>query len=519
MHEFELIVTLVVIAVALVWLAERFSIPYPMMLVAGGGVIAITPWLPTIDLDPEVVLLIFLPPILFQAAQTTSIRDFKAHFGAISRLAVGLVIVTAVAVAAVIHWLVPGLGWPVAFVLGAVVSPPDAVAATAIFQRLGAPSRIVTILEGESLINDASALVLYTFAVAAAVSGTFSPVDALIQFPLVVVIGIVVGFAAGHLLGPLAMKMVDPSLSLVVLLVAPVATYVVAEWLGGSGVLGVVTAGLVYGFHSPRTISPALRIRSLAIWDLVIIVINGLVFLLIGLEIGDLVEDVGRDDLISSFGYAVAVMLTLMVVRFAYVYVSAALVRRRTNELEDVDHRQSFVIAWSGLRGVVSLATALAIPLLTDTGTRFDHRQDIILITSFVVVFTLFGLGLPLPWILRRLNFAEDDTHEAETRLALTTISHAMVEQYEAEIRQNPDIEPLLRPMLDQFLSRLKHEPGTAEKSFLESNAAESIALRQRSINAAREALLTLQITGQIGDEVRRQMERRLDLQELQLTT
>ena len=519
MHEFELIVTLVVVAVALVWLAERFSIPYPMMLVAGGGAIAITPWLPTINLDPEVVLLIFLPPILFQAAQTTSVRDFKAHFGAISRLAVGLVIVTTVAVAVVIHWLVPGLGWPVAFVLGAVVSPPDAVAATAIFQRLGAPSRIVTILEGESLINDASALVLYTFAVAAAVSGTFSPVDALIEFPLVVVIGIGVGFVAGHVLGPLAMRMGDPSLSLVVLLVAPVATYVVAEWLGGSGVLGVVMAGLVYGFHAPRTLSSALRIRSLAIWDLVIIVINGLVFLLIGLEIGDLVEEVGRDDLISSFGYAIAVMLTLMAVRFAYVFGTAALVHRRSSLAALADHRQSFVIAWSGLRGVVSLATALAIPLLTDSGAPFEHRQDIILITSFVVVFTLFGLGMPLPWILRRLNFAEDDTHEAETRLAITTISRAMFEQYESEIERNPEIEPILRPMLDQFVSRLKHAPDSAEKSFLESNAAEGMAMRQRSIDSARDALLTLQATGQIGDEVRRQMERRLDLQELQLST
>lgn len=519
MHEFELIVTLICIAVGLVWLAERFSVPYPMMLVAGGGVIAITPWLPTIDLDPEIVLLIFLPPILFQAAQTTSIREFKANFGSISRLAIGLVIVTTAAVAVVIHWLMPGLGWPAAFVLGAVVSPPDAVAATAIFQRLGAPSRIVTILEGESLINDASALVLYTFAVAAAVSGTFSPVDALIQFPLVVVIGIAVGFVIGHVLGPLAMKMVDPSLSLVVLLLAPVATYVIAEWLGGSGVLGVVTAGLVYGFHAPRRLSSALRIRSLAIWDLVIIVINGLVFLLIGLEIGDLAEEVGRDDLISSFGYGMAVMLTLVLVRFAYVYGSTTLVHRRNVPARRVDDRQLFVIAWSGLRGVVSLATALALPLLTDAGAPFDHRQDIILITSFVVVFTLFGLGLPLPWILRRLDFAEDDTHETETRLAIAAIGQAMYEQYQAEIERDPEMGTILRPMLDQFVNRLKREPDAAEKSFLESNAAESIAIRQRSINAAREALLSLQATGQIGDEVRRQMERRLDLQELQLTT
>jgi Na+/H+ antiporter len=517
MHEFELIVFLVVAAVALVWLAERLSVPYPMLLVVGGVAIAATPWLPTVDLASEVVLIIFLPPILFQAAQTTSVREFRENFGAISRLALGLVVVTAIAVAAVIHWLVPDLGWPAAFVLGAIVSPPDAVAATAIFQRLGAPSRIVAILEGESLINDASALVLYSFAVVAAVSGTFSPADALIEFPLLVAIGLGAGFAAGHLLGPLAMKMGDPSLSLVVLLVAPVATYVVTEWLGGSGVLGVVTAGLVYGFRAPRTLSSSLRIRSLAIWDLVTIVINGLVFLLIGLEIGDLVEEEGRDDLASSFGYALAVVATMVLVRFAYVFASAALGRRRSKRSREAsDQRETFVIAWSGLRGVVSLATALALPLLTDAGMEFDHRQEIILITAFVVVLTLFGLGLPLPLILRRLDFAEEDTRDEE-RLAIGVIGQAMYAQYVAEIDRRPEISPLLQPMLDHLVSRLNRTPGSAELSMLEADADERAAMQQRVIDAARDALLELRDAGQISDEVRRQMERRLDLQELQL--
>ena len=517
MHEFELIVTLICLAAGLVWLADHFSIPYPMPLVVGGVATAVTPWLPDVTLDPEVVLLIFLPPILFQAAQTTSIREFKANFGAISRLAIGLVIVTTAVVAVVIHWLMPGLGWPAAFVLGAVVSPPDAVAATAIFQRLGAPHRIVTILEGESLINDASAIVLYTFAVAAAVTGTFSPVDALIEFPIVVVVGIGVGFVAGHVLGPLAVRMGDPSLALVVLIFAPAAIYTVTEGLGGSGVLGVVTAGLVYGFHAPRTLSPTLRIRSLAIWDLIIIVINGLVFLLIGLEIGALVEEVGRDDLYSSFRWAVVVMVTMVLVRFAYVYGSTTLSRRRKHRPQHADPRQAFIIAWSGLRGVVSLATALALPMVTSTGAPFDHRQQIILITSFVVVFSLFGLGLPLPWILRRLNFADDDTRDAETRLAIRTIGLAMQDQCQAEIRRDPGVEPILRPMVDQFVSRLGTEPDTAEKNFLDSRVAETVAMRQRSIDAARDALLRLKSSGQISDEVHRQMERRLDLQELQL--
>ncbi len=232
MDTFELIVTLMAAVVALVWLANRINVPYPMLLMVGGLALAFIPWTPTIELDPEVVLVIFLPPILFQAAQTTSLRDLKANFGSISRLAIGLVLVTTALVAVVAHWIIPGIGWPAAFVLGAVVSPPDAVAATAIFQRLGAPNRIVTILEGESLINDASAIVVYTFAVAAVVTGSFSLSDGLFSFVLVVAIGLLVGFMAGRFLGRLVMLLGDPSLSMIALLLAPAATYVLAEQFG-----------------------------------------------------------------------------------------------------------------------------------------------------------------------------------------------------------------------------------------------------------------------------------------------
>ncbi|HWK80035.1 MAG TPA: cation:proton antiporter, partial [Thermomicrobiales bacterium] len=226
MQTFELIVALLAIVVVLVWISDRFHLPYPMVLMAGGLVLAIAPWAPDLELEPEIVLVVFLPPILFQAAQLTSLRDFKQNFSAISRLAFGLVILTAAVVAVVAHLVIPGIGWAAAFTLGAIVSPPDAVAATAIFQRLGVPRRIVTILEGESLINDASAIVLYTFAVSAVVTGSFSMADALVKFVVVVVVGLLVGALVGRVMGRVIMILGDPSLITVTTLVIPAATYV-----------------------------------------------------------------------------------------------------------------------------------------------------------------------------------------------------------------------------------------------------------------------------------------------------
>ena len=288
MATFELILTLLTAVVALVWVADRTRVPYPMMLLAGGIILAVLPWTPVIELDPELVLVIFLPPILFQAAQTTSLRDFKIQFNVISRLAIGLVLATTAAVAVVAHFVIPELGWPAAFVLGAVVSPPDAVAATAIFNRLGAPGRIVTILEGESLINDASAIVLYTFAVSAVVTGSFSFGAALLEFVIVVVVGVGIGVVAGRGLGKVVTLIGDPTLSAIVLLLAPAGIYVLTENLGGSGVLAVVVAGLIHGYFASHSLSAAARVRGVAIWDLVTLMVNGLVFLLIGMEFGAL---------------------------------------------------------------------------------------------------------------------------------------------------------------------------------------------------------------------------------------
>lgn len=540
MHTFELIVALMASVVVLVWIAERVNIPYPMFLMAGGLALAIIPWTPTIELDPEIVLVIFLPPVLFDAAQKTSVRDFTANFGPISRLAVTLVLFTTASVAIVAHWLIPGIGWPAAFVLGAVVSPPDAVAAMAIFQRIGAPHRIVTILEGESLINDASAIVVYTFAVAAVVTGSFSLSNALLKFVIVVIVAVAVGGIAGRLLGSLIALLGDPSLASIVTLLAPAAIYVISEDLGGSGVLAVVVAGIIHGFRSPRTMSPSMRNQNVAIWDVALVVINGFIFILMGMELGILRDTLSTQDIWDVFGHSLAVVATMIAARFFYVLsanrVRTSRRRRRGPELRQrregmgseapppgpLDLRGSVLIAWSGLRGVVSMATALALPLVTDAGQPFDHRDEIILITSAVIIVTLFGFGLPLPWVLRKLQPADDGRYEQEMQLAKTAVRKAMhatmTRLMETDQSMKEAMAPMMREMEAQFarLSSLVSEGKTEEIDQLSRPRNEA---RLQAVNAARIAVIDLRDRGLIGDEVRREIERSLDLQELQMAT
>jgi Na+/H+ antiporter len=535
MEEFELIVILMAVVVGLDWLAARLRVPPPMLLMLGGLALALAPWTPKIELEPEVVLVIFLPPILFQAAQLTSVRDFRANFGPISRLAIGLVLVTTALVALVAHTLIPEMSWAAAFVLGAVVSPPDAVAATAIFQRVGAPRRIVTILEGESLINDASAIVLYTFAVAAVVTGTFSAVEALTEFVVVVVVGIVVGLATGRLLGELVKVLHEPALVATATLISPTAIYVLAEQLQGSGVLAVVTAGIVHGHRSSRIMTPQARNRNRNMWDQVMTVMEGLIFILIGLELGALEDVLDREDVQQVVTHSLVIFVALVVARFAYVFGGTWAFRshipvqqthrpnrngrHRPAAPAPLDWRGLFLIAWSGLRGVVSLATALALPLVTDAGLPFDHRDEIILITAAIIVLTLFGLGLPLPWLVRRLKLADDGSHEREMMLALSTMREAMHDEMRLVAQEDPAIDEMVAPILREIQAEREAagEDTAITWEELDAHARPRRELRQRMVESARAAVLDLRDRGLISDEVLREVEHDLDLQALQL--
>ncbi len=321
----ELLIGLVAAAIALAWLARHLGLPYPIALVVGGAAIGFVPGLPRFPFDPNLILVLVLPPILYQAALFTSWRDFRANLRPISLLAVGLVIATTVAVAATLKWLVPELPWAVAFAFGAIVSPPDAVAATAIMSRMNVPRRIVTLIEGESLVNDASGLVLYRFAVAAALTGTFSLAQATGEFVLVALGGIAVGVALGRLFVAIHRRVGDTLMELMLSLMLPYLAYLAAETLHLSGVLAVVAAGLVRGRYAPEAFSPQARIAAYSLWRVVVFGVNCLVFILIGLQLPDLAAGLAGMSLAQAIGYGILLSVIAILVRLAWVFPGAYL--------------------------------------------------------------------------------------------------------------------------------------------------------------------------------------------------
>ncbi|MBC8122494.1 MAG: Na+/H+ antiporter, partial [Gemmatimonadaceae bacterium] len=327
MHVVETVLGLLVAICVLVVVARKLSVPYPILLVLGGLALSLVPELPRVELDPELVFVLFLPPLLCAAAWYTPWRDFRANIRPISLLAFGLVFVTTFAVAAVVHALVPSIPWAAAFALGAIVSPPDAVAATAVTESLGVPRRITTILGGESLVNDASGLVAYRFAVAAAVTGMFSPVEAAGRFVLLVVGGVAVGFAVGFAVAWLQKQIEDPPIEIALTLFGAYGAYLLAEQWGLSGVLAVVTTGLYYRYRSPEIMSPASRNQATAVWQMLEFVFNGLAFILIGLQLPYILDNLGGRSLSTLLGYAAVVSVVVIGVRLLWVFPATYLPR------------------------------------------------------------------------------------------------------------------------------------------------------------------------------------------------
>ena len=365
MTALELIVALQIVVAILVYLARRILVPYPILLVLGGLTLAAIPGLPHVELEPEVVLLLFLPPILFFAGYLTPYRDFKANTRPILLLAIGLVLFTATIVAVVVNAAVPEMGFAAAFALGAIVAPPDAIAATAIFRNLGAPRRVITILEGESLLNDATALVAYRTAVGVALGMPFLLQSALASFVVVVVAGIVIGLIVGVVGSWLFEKMDDPPVEVAISLILPFLAYLPAERLGVSGVLAAVTAGLYLGRQSPRVLSSETRLLGEHAWQIVIFSLEGFAFILIGLQLPQILEAISARDPAQLVGLAVLISVTVIVARILWVY-PATYLPRLIPSIRAADPpppwKVPFVVGWSGMRGAVSLAAALALP-------------------------------------------------------------------------------------------------------------------------------------------------------------
>jgi CPA1 family monovalent cation:H+ antiporter len=550
MPSVEIVLGLLLAVTVLALLARRAHLPYPILLVLGGLVLGLVPGLPSLQLAPDVVFLIFLPPLITAAGWYTSVRDLKANRRPIALLSVGLVLFTTVAVAAVAHALIPGLGWGPALVLGAIVSPTDAIAATAIMERLRAPHRIVAILEGESLLNDASGLVAYRFAAAAVVTGAFSIWLAGAQFLVSVVAGAAIGLAVGWALIQVWRRIDDPVLGILLSFLAPFAAYLPADRiLHVSGVLAVAVAGIYAGRKSSEVIPAVARMQAAAVWDLVIFVLNGLAFILIGLQLRQVLAGLGGRSMWELALYGVAISLAVIVGRFIWVFPATYLPRILSRRVRDRDPnpgwRNVVVIAWTGMRGVVSLAAALAIPLTVAGGASFPDRDLILFLTFCVILVTLVVQGLSLPLLLRLLGVVEEDGAEVreEARARFQALEAAMGRLEELDGQEGAPEAGVTymrayyqkrRHGLSTRFGKLDHQHDGVDNGSTVGHAhpdgsdhleehrsrAESLRrLKQELIGVERGTVIRLRNQGVINDAALRRVERDLDLEEIRLAS
>ena len=427
-HDAFVLLGLLVAVAALLAAAPLLRIPYPILLVLGGLAIGFVPGMPELVLPPELVLVVVLPPLLYSAAFFTSLRELRANVGQITLLATGLVLATTLVVGVVAHEVV-GLSWPTAFVLGAIVSPTDPLAATSIARRVGVPRRIVSIVEGESLINDGTALVAYRVAVIAVVTGGFSLSDAGLRFVVSAVGGVAVGLAVGYIVRFVRRRLDDPPVEITIALMTGYFAYIPAEMLDVSGVLAAVTVGVYVGWHAPELSSPQQRLQGLAVFEILIFLLNALLFVLIGLQLPIIVDGLEGTSAITLLGYAAATSVAVIVTRFAWVFATAYVPRAVRGRGDPWEY--SAVIGWMGMRGAVSLAAALAIPELTDAGAPFPGRDLIIFLTFAVILVTLVLQGLTLPFVIRALRLEEDDGAAREEAKARLYAAKAALERLE----------------------------------------------------------------------------------------
>jgi monovalent cation/hydrogen antiporter len=523
LYRLEAVVLLLGAVLLLMAVARRLLVPYPIFLVLGGLILGFVPGVPAVRLDPELVFLIFLPPILWSAAYFTSFRDFQANLRPITLLAVGLVVATTAAVAAVAHAIVPGLPWPAAFALGAIVSPPDAVAATAIARRLRIPHRVVTILEGESLVNDAAALVLYRAAVAATVTGAFVARETLGQFVLAAAGGVAIGLAIGLLTREALHHSEDSLVETAITLLAPYAAWIAAERMHASAVLACVAGGLYVRRGFSAAVPPTTRIQSRAVWELLVFVLNGVIFVLIGLQLRairdeGLIENPARLVVYGAVISAVAIAIRLLWVPLAAVIprlVSPAL--RRRDPLPPWP--SIFLLAWTGMRGIVSLAAALALPLTTAAGTPFPARDEIVVLTFAVILATLVLQGLTLGPLIRWLRLGDDGTLELEEVHARQEAARAALARLD-DLAQGPAASREdIRQMQTLYTQRVQRASSIDPGAGAEAARAQAARrrLRHETLSAERRALIALRDQGVISDDVLHRLEQELDIEAIRI--
>ncbi|HZO93435.1 MAG TPA: Na+/H+ antiporter [Candidatus Baltobacteraceae bacterium] len=514
-------------ALAFAVVAKRFALPYPIVFVLAGTVLALIPGTPRIVIDPNWIFLAVLPPLLFSAGWTTDWRLFRANLRAILQLAIGLVIVTTVAVALVATHVVPGMGLAAAFVLGAIVSPPDAVAGGATFERFHVPRRIVAIVEGEGLINDATALVIYGYAVAAATNGSFTLRGAAVSFVVVAAGGVLAGIAVAWCVGKLERllrrwELSDSLIDNLMFLGVPYAAYLGAQAVHVSGVLATVVAGITLSRRSHLLMTPETRLLALNVWNLWIYVLNAYVFLAIGLQLRT-VAGALRDPL-ALVGPALLLSVLLIVVRLVWVYPTAFLARlipivARNDPLPP--WTSLTVIGWTGMRGIVSLAAALALPYRDANGAPFPERNAIVFVTFVAIFVTLVGQGLTLGPLLKLLHVREDgDGEEREIAVRVAALRSGLhcIERLRDDAADDAQRRVLER-LRSEYTDRIEHleahatGPGGAE----DATSAFDHRVQTAAVAAERREILRLRDEGRIPDEIYRRIQYDLDLAESRL--
>ena len=513
------IAALFVSAAGLNAVANWLDVPYPIPLVLGGLVLGLIPGIPSIHLEPDLVLLVFLPPLLYASAFFSDLRTLRADARVIALNAIGLTLATAAAVGVIAHELI-GLPWAVALALGAIVSPTDPAAATSVMRRVGAPRRLVNILEGESLVNDATALVAYKVAVAVAVGESVSAGHTLLTFVGDVAGGAAIGLVVGWIIAEVRKRVDDVNTELTISLFSAYGAFVPADQLGVSGVLAVVATGLVLGFRAPEIASPESRMQGFALWSILTFLLNATLFILIGLQLPSIVDGLDSYSTGEVVGYAAAVCAAVIAMRFIFLFaitgVLRTLDRRESQRARRSSWRTRVVSGWSGMRGAVSLAAALALPL------SIDDRDLIQFITFALILVTVVGEGLTLPWLIRRLGVVEDGSDEANeeirARLVIARAAIERVDELESEDWTREATLERVRRLYEFRQRRFKIRAGKIDdEDGLEDRSLAYQRLMHEIYAVQRQELVRMRNQREISADVMRRVERELDLEESRL--
>lgn len=530
LHHNLLAVLALIFGMALLYmLSQKLRVSYPIFLVIGGLIIGFIPGMPRVTISPEIIFLIFLPPLLYEAAWFTSWHNFWRWKRAIASLAFSLVFITSTAVALVSNALIPHFSLALGFLLGGIISPPDAVAATSVLKGIDIPKRITSILEGESLLNDASSLIVFRFALAAILTGQFVLKSAILEFFIAAIMGIAVGLAIGIVIYKMHFYLpTTPSIDSVLTVMTPYVMYLVAEQFHFSGVLAVVSGGLFLSSCSHRFLNYQSRIQALSVWSSLVFLLNGLVFILIGLQLPSIIDGLGEYSIGEAIYYGVLITLTAIVVRIIYVFPNAYIPRIFSKKIREREAFPPpslvFIVGWSGMRGVVSLAAALSIPLMLTDGTAFPQRNLILFITFVAIFITLVFQGLTMPLLVRLFNVKDVDEKLPQAQ-QLSEIRLRMARLSREYLNENYPEEVSKIPKLNRFTQQLDHTIGREERILADEDGIEEREKKRSRfneiflelINARRNELVTIRRENIYEDEVLREFEHTLDLEEARM--